>query len=236
MLAATIDEVLAQLDAIVSQPSRLGFFAALYRKVTARVKAGIGAGRFEDGPQMERLDVVFANRYLDAYTGWQAGTPVSDCWRIAFEATSRSDLAVLQHLLLGMNAHIHLDLGIAVSEVSVSRRDFDEINHVLLEILNEIQEDLARVSPWFALLEWAGGSSEEAIAGFTLVTARDIAWRHSELMAASVDSPGTIATMDTVVRTIGFALLHPPLLTRAALRLMAFREPRDPSTVLRAIS
>ena len=76
----TIADVLVALDSIVdrslAEASRFGYFAALYRGVTRRVKDGIAAGRFENGPRMERLDVVFALRYLDAYDGFRAGKAV----------------------------------------------------------------------------------------------------------------------------------------------------------------
>ena len=76
-LARDIDEVIAQLDDIIARSirdgSRLGYFAALYRKVTAKVKEGIAQGRFEDGPRMERLDVTFANRYLEAMDQFRRG-------------------------------------------------------------------------------------------------------------------------------------------------------------------
>jgi len=53
-LARTIDEVIVHLDDIIArsirEQSRLGYFAALYRKVTVKVKEGIAQGRFEDGP------------------------------------------------------------------------------------------------------------------------------------------------------------------------------------------
>ena len=49
--ASTIDEVIERLGEIIasarSERSRLGFFAALYRKVTVKVKEGIAAGKFE---------------------------------------------------------------------------------------------------------------------------------------------------------------------------------------------
>src|SRR5438105_8150490 len=68
--ARTIDEVIEQLNDIINrtrqEQSRLGFFAALYRVVTIKVKEGISAVRFDDGARMEQLDVTFANRYLDA--------------------------------------------------------------------------------------------------------------------------------------------------------------------------
>jgi hypothetical protein len=40
----------------------------------------------------------------------------SHCWRIAFDAADRQEPPVLQHLLLGMNAHINYDLGIAAAD------------------------------------------------------------------------------------------------------------------------
>ncbi|HTI94128.1 MAG TPA: DUF5995 family protein, partial [Puia sp.] len=68
MKATTIDEVLSQLSGIIAESrqagDRCGFFAALYYKVTAKVKEGIEKGQFEDGARMEKLDVLFANRYL----------------------------------------------------------------------------------------------------------------------------------------------------------------------------
>ena len=76
-VATSIDEVIAQLgdliDRSLRERSRLGFFAALYRKVTVKVKEGIAAGRFDDGRRMERLDVTFANRYLEAVARLRTG-------------------------------------------------------------------------------------------------------------------------------------------------------------------
>ena len=69
--AETIDGVIGKLDQIIdwsyTTKSRLGYFAALYRKVTIKVKEGIEEDFFEDGERMERLDVIFANRSLDVF-------------------------------------------------------------------------------------------------------------------------------------------------------------------------
>ncbi|MFB6249055.1 MAG: DUF5995 family protein [Salinibacter sp.] len=89
----SIDEVLARLDRIVAAARRaedpLGYFAALYRDVTARVAATIEDGGFDDGARMEWLDVVFANRYFDALDarGTEAGPPRA--WRRTFAAADR---------------------------------------------------------------------------------------------------------------------------------------------------
>src|SRR5215216_7912660 len=59
MPAHTIDEVIEHLDDLIAHArrakNRLGYFAALYRNVTIKVKEGILAGSFEDAARMERL-------------------------------------------------------------------------------------------------------------------------------------------------------------------------------------
>ena len=124
MPAQDIDEVIKELETITADAirlnSRLGYFAALYYKVTCKVKQGIESGAFENGPRMEIFDVTFANRYLTAYTQWvnKQYNQLSLSWKIAFEMTEQSSILVLQHLFLGMNAHINLDLGVAVATVA----------------------------------------------------------------------------------------------------------------------
>ncbi|MGH9269604.1 MAG: DUF5995 family protein, partial [Acidimicrobiales bacterium] len=143
MPAATpeIDAVLAELAVVVDEAraarSRTGYFAALYQQVTVAVKAGVEEGLFDDGPRMSRFDARFARRYLGAAAAWKAGRPLARCWKVAFTAAARSDRLILQHLLLGINAHINLDLAIAAAEVSPGRAiagleaDFNRINDVL---------------------------------------------------------------------------------------------------------
>lgn len=61
--------------------------SALYRKVTMKMKEGIESGLFDDGARMERLDAIFANRYLDAFESYAKGDNVSRLWQLAFDLT-----------------------------------------------------------------------------------------------------------------------------------------------------
>ena len=61
--------------------SRLGYFAAMYHKVTRAVREAVIAGRFEDGERMARLDRVFAERYLDAYDRWRSADEPTAAWQ-----------------------------------------------------------------------------------------------------------------------------------------------------------
>ncbi len=111
----TVDDVLQALDAIVERAleaaSRVGYFAAIYRKVTAKVAEGIASGFFDDPERMQRLDVAFAARYLSALDVYQHGGKPTRSWDLAFQAAAGSRPIILQHLLVGINAHINLDLG-----------------------------------------------------------------------------------------------------------------------------
>jgi hypothetical protein len=118
-------EVIARLEQIIrwakDNESPLGYFAALYYRMTLAVRDAVLRGEFENGSRMEQMDVIFARRYFDALDTWQAGGIPTESWRIAFEATKEDRIAVMQHLLLGMNAHINLDLCIAAA--SIRQRD-----------------------------------------------------------------------------------------------------------------
>jgi hypothetical protein len=64
---------------------------------------------------MEKFDVIFANRYLDALNSWKNKGSLTGSWRVAL-VLLKIFLLLIQHLLRGINAHINLDLGIAAVE------------------------------------------------------------------------------------------------------------------------
>lgn len=247
MQARDTTDVLEALDGIIAEsirrPSRLGLFAALYRHVTARVRAGIREGAFDDGPRMERFDATFANRYLDAYAAHACGEATSRSWRVAFAAAEDPGLICLQHLLLGMNAHINLDLGIAAAEVCPGdalpglRRDFDAINDILGDLLGAVQAAIGGVSPLFHVLDALCGSGDEHLASFSMVQARKQAWRSACLLAQlpAAARPLLIGALDQQTAVLGRLLVRPDPLTAGAIAVIRRREPDDVAAVVRAL-
>ncbi len=227
MLPTTIDGVLDELDRTIAtarrDESRLGYFPALYRKVTVSVKEGIADGRFEDGERVERLDVIFANRYLEAIGKLGAGEAPTRSWGVAFEAAASSRPIVLQHLLLGMNAHINLDLGIAAahtapgSELGALHGDFNTINDVLAELVDEVKGELTVVGPKLALLNRLSGPTDDAIANFSMGAARDRAWETATKLASlpRQEQEPLIAQSDRRVEILGRLIWKPGLVARA---------------------
>lgn len=186
MRAQTIDEVIARLEAVIEEAEargdRIGYFAALYNRVTITVRDGIAAGEFDDGPRMERLDVTFANRFLDALDAWRAGQLPSRAWLKAFDVASNPQPVVLQHLLAGMNAHIALDLGVAAAqtcpgaELPPLKEDFARINDVLATLTPTVETEIGEDSPEFALLTHIAPALEQRVFGFGMDAARELAW------------------------------------------------------------
>jgi hypothetical protein len=226
-MVENINDVIAALDSIVDrardEQSRLGYFAALYRRVTRRVRDGIAQGRFQDGPRMEHLDVVFAGRYLTALDRFRAGQDPGRSWHVAFTAAANPLPLVLQQLLAGMNAHINFDLGIAAAEVSAVKADFDKINNVLAEEVAGVEQALAEISPLIGLLERAGLRTETKIINFNLSKARDLSWFTAERLMAAPPALKelNIEGLDVPVAALGVAILHPP--PACALQLAQIR-------------
>jgi hypothetical protein len=215
--ATTIDEVIAILGDIITTEitdnSNLAFFPILYKKVTERIKEGIAQKEFDDNPRMERLDVIFANRYLAAYFTYKEGNKPSISWENAFEAAKNQKLLILQHLLLGINAHINLDLGIAVSEtvgpqgdLQNIHDDFNKINAILASMVDGVQEKIGRVSPFFYLLDKVADGKEDLIATFSINIARDEAWIFANDYHDASDTEAVFTKRDVSIGNLALKL------------------------------
>ena len=244
MNAVSIDQIITDLEAIITDSiatgNRAGYFAALYHKVTCRVKEGILAGEFENAARMEQLDVTFASRYITAYKQWQQKQQPSASWLLAFGIFNKSSKVVLQHLLAGMNAHINLDLGIAVVEVAntlnqpltLIHKDFNAINTILSALTYEVINELNQVSP---LLSLAGlhAQNNSILIQFALGNARDGAWCFAEDLFTRKDQDylNLIAKRDDDINKLGIGIARPVGLLRCTMWLIHLFEWRNPSKI-----
>ncbi len=241
---ASLDAVIAEMDLVIERSIETsdprGWFAIVYRAVTARVRSGLDDGDFDDADRMERFDVRFARYWLDAYAAWDRGEAVSLSWQGSFEAAHRPGL-ILQHVLLGMNAHINLDLGVAAaatcpgSEVVDLRDDFEKINDVLGELIDEMQLAIADVSPVTRSLDAFGLRFDEALVSFSLEHARRRSWAFAEQLAAANNHQDLVAARDAVVAGYGSRLANPGAPMRWLLPAAVRRERPDLAAVASAL-
>lgn len=246
-VARNIDEVLAQLAVIIESSqeahTRLGYFAALYRQVTLEVKRGIEAGRFDDGPRMDRFDTAFGNRYFAALHTWELGDEPAKCWQISFDYLTNDDTIIMQHLLLGVNAHINLDLAVAAVETMQGgdlaglQRDFDRINDILVDVFSRVQTAVDELSPFMWLLDELGGRSDEWALDFSIRTARAEAWSNALLLSAASPAHRALLLhkMDVNASLLARLVARPAGILIPALELIRHKENQDIAGVIESL-
>lgn len=154
----TIDGVIECLQDIVNEclasGSRLGYFAALYQRMTMAIRDGMAAGKFQDNARIERLDITFASRYLVTRDQYFAGELHGQSWLQAYAAANSPAYTVLQQLLIGINPHIMIDLGVAAArtcpgdQLAGLQQDFNMVNAVILSLFPTVDAELDELSPF----------------------------------------------------------------------------------------
>lgn len=247
MVFQSIDEVIQRLDEIIAEclqnSSPLGIFAVVYWKTTIRIKEGILAGRFENAARMERMDVIFASRYLDAYQQFLENKRPTQVWETAFNAAGLTNLVALQQLFLGMNAHINFDLGIAAAEavgndgLAGLEKDFFVVNDILFEQIDEMQDEISSISPLLFLLDWFGKRDDERFSEFNIKETRAFAWGVAKSLAplGVEEKMKRIAILDTKISALATLIIHPGKLADALLYIVKWVEEKDPKKAILAL-
>lgn len=247
MIATTIDEVIERLEQIIqeskNEESPLGYFAALYHNVTLIVKDKLNKGYFDDDARMEQLDIIFANRYLSAYYDYKQGKQITASWKSGFKASEDRNLIVLQHLLLGINAHINLDLGIAAAEISTESTigklepDFNRINEILSSLVDEVQEDLARIWPTLLKILNYLKKTDELVINFSMELARNGAWKFARTLVdkKGLEKEELIKKRDDKILKISKRLTNYGFLVKIVLKIIRISERGKPSDKIKML-
>ena len=248
MQANDIDDVLNILDGLIAENKAasdpLGYFPALYRQVTLEVKQGIAQGFFDNGPRMARFDALFANRYFAAYAAFQSGGQPTKSWQVAFDGTRSGQLIILQDLLVGINAHINLDLGVVAGETFQGAAlegfhgDFDKINQILAGLLPKVEMVVGQFSPLLGILSRIGGRDVIEVLDFSMNAARDDAWLHANLISVMPPAgrPLAIKTLDDKVAFLGRVISKPSGLVARAVSLIRETESTDVPAIIDALN
>jgi hypothetical protein len=248
----TIADVARNIDVIIDwsieMHSTIGYFAVLYRRVTAAIGQAIDDGVFDDGPRMERLDVAFARRYFAAlnayfYPGEYDGLTLP--WEVAFvgDQDDARQSTMLQHMLTGLNAHITFDLALAAvtiapDSLAALEPDFKRVNAVLCSQIPgmlDVVEQLSPVVLWIRRLV----PDEVRLLKRTLVKLRTSAWYCASYTALHPEhAREKRVTQESWTAVLGSWYLQPP--ARLApfpvlVRAVAKRESRDVAANIRAL-
>jgi len=215
-----------------------GYFPALYSRVTERIGASIKAGKFDDGPLLDRFATQFASHYLLAAHD-HAQAP--KCWQACWNVAGDQRLLIVQHLLLGINAHVNYDLARAVVEIADERgdllsirHDFDTVNDVLADTYVDVIKDLERVSRWVNSAARLGGGRAF---NFSLTLARTRAWQAASAMyPLSADGRRSYSEeLDRLVSVLAYLITKPAPLLRPLVSLARRLEEHDSAKVITAL-
>jgi Family of unknown function (DUF5995) len=146
-LDAVTERLLGDEDARATFPD---VYAIVTRQIAERVDLGAGA-YFNDPRWISRLAGRFCERYLDTLR-WSLAGSAQDCdaWDIAYAACESGGRLPIQHLMLGISAHINYDLAIGVYRTLAEgtapdsralrryKHDFDRVNDLLQASIPEV--------------------------------------------------------------------------------------------------
>lgn len=185
------------IDSRLPAKDGLACFNRMYTEVTQQVGKQVTAGFFADPGFVSKLDVVFANLYLEAADAIGQPETVPLAWRALVEQRSQPGIEPIQFALAGMNAHINHDLPIAVVQTcgelgtepaaGSHRADYQKVDQLLDAIEQSVRRSFENE------IELAADRRLRTVcnlvACWTITSARDVAWNNCLLLWAVRSEP-----------------------------------------------
>jgi hypothetical protein len=199
-------------------PDGVACFNGMYLRVTQAVRDELP--QFESPEFVERLDVLFAEYYFQAFDAAAAGEWISKAWEPLFDRRAERDIIALQFAIAGMNAHINNDLAHALvltwkdldlrpSRGTAEFRDYLKVNAILQRVEAEIKVPLS--DDLIAGVDHVLGTTDDFLALWSIRRAREQAWERALLMRR-VGGTELDSLFDGFVGFAGNLLLRPSLL------------------------
>jgi hypothetical protein len=160
----TLDDSVRGIDQVVDwaikAESHIGYFAALYKRITLAIQDAITEGVFDDGDRVGQLGIVFSQRYfksLNAYFYPDECQGLTLPWEVSFVGDQNHKAIMLQHMMAGLNAHITFDLGLATlaiagNSLDTLENDFNRVNALLCSQIPGILDVVQQLSPDLRLI------------------------------------------------------------------------------------
>jgi hypothetical protein len=172
---------------------------------------------------MTQLDIAFATRYLEAWHAYSKGQKCSNSWYLAFEAAKNKNLLILQHIFLGMNAHINLDLGISAAtimpyrKINPLKKDFENINNVITSINQKVQDSLNKICYPVELIDKISNGKDNVVLDFAISKARETSWATAVMTSNTPNflRESVIGIVDYAAAKVASQILNPKILTPA---------------------
>ena len=214
----TMDEAITRMQAIAAAlPSADGLacFNRMYLQVTQLVAGDVGQNFFADPVYLTKLDVTFANMYLDAVNALTTSPGnLPTAWAPLLQTRGRTDIEPIQFALAGMNAHINHDLPIAVVTTCTAlgtapgagshHDDYQKVDQLLDAAEQTVRQSFESGVALAADRHLTAVAN--LVANWSILSARDVAWDTSlALWALRHAGLARDLLMGSLGRTVGMA-------------------------------
>lgn len=185
----SVDDVISGLDWFeqycLNNGDLRGVFATAYLHITRSINRHLRQNKFRNNLWVEKYLVRFGDLYRIALIDFEQSNlkRVPKSWCISFESAARKEGFIIQHLLMGINAHINHDLAVALFEVDISSDYADKYadHNLVNKILEGATEGLksgvsTKYAPILSRLDRAVGTMDDRLIQFSIPKAREHAW------------------------------------------------------------
>ena len=217
---AAIEQMTA-ISAALPPGDGVATFNTMYLSVTKAVAGAIQDGFFTNSAFLDRLDVVFANRYFLAFTRAEAGADIPHCWKVLWDHRAATHVAPIQFALAGMNAHINHDLALALIDTfteldagpgaAALHADFQRVNKLLGSLDGTIRRSFE--TGLILTIDKDLGTVPDCVDSWNITQARDAAWRDAgvlwEVRNHHTIRAGLERALDDAAAVAGACLLTP---------------------------
>lgn len=200
-----LQQMQSQTEAWQRSNDKRFIFLRCYTMMTQNMHRGTLEGRFEDPTWVEQLLLRFAEYYfnaLDAYEKDPERAP--KVWKQAHDASRERKLHVLQHLFLGINAHINYDLVLSLYDGlhvewpslteerrNIRKRDHEQVNDIISETIDAVQDEVIAVhSPMMAAVDKLMGRMDEWLLTQLISGWRGEVWHETMRLLNTVTEEG----------------------------------------------
>jgi hypothetical protein len=170
--------------------------------MTRSIYAAARAGRFDDGPWIERILRQSAERYFHALDLYELGDPsLPEVWKRTHDLARGCLTTVAEDLVLGVNAHINYDLTLTIADVldpkveelsaahlEARYEDFNRINTLIAETTDAVQREVCEhYARLLAVFDAVCGCVDEWTTAHYIASWREEMWKRAVRLAAERD-------------------------------------------------
>ncbi|PEN11463.1 hypothetical protein CRI94_15635 [Longibacter salinarum] len=188
-------------------------FLECYLIMTRNMVAQVHADAFGDARWVHGLLHRFAEYYFDALSAYESeGMSPPAVWQVAFDCSASGEATAVQHLLLGVNAHINYDLVLTLEDIlapewsqldrghqAIRYADHCSVNRVIAQSVDAVQDTV--LEPRMQFLEFvdiALGPVDEYLVSRLITSWREDVWRHTQELLRCRDERERRAYVATV--------------------------------------